>query len=75
MKTPAARQRYKEKLAGTPQAFLAGGRYVWGMGAGCNGMIHIHAERITQEKRQYFARVSDCLHSGKTVTAVTKLDA
>lgn len=22
----------------------------WGMGAGCNGIIHIHAERITQEK-------------------------
>ncbi len=21
-----------------------------GMGAGCNGMIHVHAERITQEK-------------------------
>lgn len=24
----------------------------WGMGAGCNGVIHIHAERITQEKRR-----------------------
>lgn len=23
----------------------------WGMGAGCNGIIHVHAERITQEKK------------------------
>ncbi|MHA6488606.1 XdhC family protein [Bacillus cabrialesii] len=47
----------------------------WGMGAGCNGVIHIHAERITQEKRRHFDRVRDCLHSGKAVTAVTQLDS
>ncbi|MCY9374077.1 XdhC family protein [Bacillus sp. T17B1] len=45
----------------------------WGMGAGCNGIIHIHAERITQEKRRHYERVRDCLHSGKAVTAVTQL--
>ncbi|WP_162103465.1 MULTISPECIES: XdhC family protein [Bacillus] len=47
----------------------------WGMGAGCNGVIHIHAERITPEKRRNYERVRDCLHSGKAVTAVTQIDS
>ncbi|MCY7911313.1 XdhC family protein [Bacillus inaquosorum] len=45
----------------------------WGMGAGCNGMIHIYAERITQEKRRHYERVRECLHSGKAVTAVKQV--
>ncbi|ARV46668.1 xanthine dehydrogenase [Bacillus subtilis] len=45
----------------------------WGMGAGCNGMIHIHAERITREKRRHYERVRECLHSGKAVTAVKQI--
>ncbi|MEI2634324.1 MULTISPECIES: XdhC family protein [Bacillus] len=45
----------------------------WGMGAGCNGMIHIHAERITQERRRHYEIVRDCLHSGKAVTAVKQI--
>ncbi|MCY7981685.1 XdhC family protein [Bacillus inaquosorum] len=45
----------------------------WGMGAGCNGMIHIHAERITQERRRHYESVRDCLHSGKAVTAVKQI--
>ncbi|MCY8722897.1 XdhC family protein [Bacillus inaquosorum] len=45
----------------------------WGMGAGCNGMIHIYAERITQERRRHYERVRECLHSGKAVTAVKQV--
>lgn len=45
----------------------------WGMGAGCNGIIHVHVERITQEKRRHYEKVRDCLHSGKAVTSVIKI--
>ncbi|PLV36057.1 XdhC family protein [Bacillus subtilis] len=45
----------------------------WGMGAGCNGIIHVHAERITQGKRRHYEKVRDCLQSGKAVTSVTKI--
>lgn len=47
----------------------------WGMGAGCNGIIHVHAERITQEKRRHYEKVRDCLHSGKAVTSVIKIES
>ncbi|TYS07993.1 XdhC family protein [Bacillus subtilis] len=47
----------------------------WGMGAGCDGMIYIFAERITREKRRHYERVRDCLHSGKAVTAVKQIES
>ncbi|UTL71939.1 XdhC family protein [Bacillus halotolerans] len=47
----------------------------WGMGVGCNGVIHIYAERISQEKKRHYERVRDCLHSGKAVTAVTQIES
>ncbi|MEC1688307.1 XdhC family protein [Bacillus mojavensis] len=47
----------------------------WGMGVGCNGVIHIYAERISQEKKRHYERVRDCLYAGKAVTAATQIES